>query len=114
MDFPAVMALMFGGAGVAIFSVIIRGILYSREMNREEKSVGQRILPYRTVPVLPKPDPPRPPRSGGVPAPKEPEKPACAHVFRHPVYDVWGTEIAGICIGCTAQVTNEEWVRVGW
>jgi hypothetical protein len=89
------------------------------EVNQKlrEILVGQRILPVREPPILKKAPPPPPPRNGGMPLPKQPEppeKPVCAHVFRHPVFDVWGTEIAGICISCTAQVTNEEWVKVGW
>jgi hypothetical protein len=76
------------------------------------EQMGQRVLPLREpVPVLRKPPPPPPPASGARPKPAEP---VCAHLFRVPVTDALGTELASICLHCDSQITNEEFVKVGW
>lgn len=96
--------------------IILRDLRRIAGQRNEGGPVGQRVLPYAStrVQVLPAPSPPpppSPPRSGGVPLPK---KELCAHLVRVPVTDALGVELAGICISCDAQVTNEEFIKVGW
>lgn len=86
------------------------GILEDLRRIRSDQ-MGHRVLPYAKIPVLKKPPPP-PPASRNIPA--KPPEPVCAHLFRVPVLDVWGTELAGICKSCSAQITNEEFVKSGW
>jgi hypothetical protein len=93
---------------------------------KRDEEMGQRIVGggrRLEIPVLKNPPPP-PPTARATPVVVLPrEEPAakaaapvevCPHLFCHPVTDVLGTELARICIACDAQVTNEEWVRVGW
>lgn len=96
---------------------------------KRNEEMGQRIVGggrKLEIPVLKMPPPP-PPSHGGMPvaatqsaAPAVKNvvhvrvEPSCPHLFCHPVTDALGTELARICIACDAQVTNEEWVRVGW
>lgn len=76
--------------------------------------MGQRVLPYAKVPILKQPPPPPPAPSRNVP-PRPAKLPEpCTHLFCYPVEDALGTELARICKDCDVQVTNEEWVKVGW